>query len=128
MSLASELAAHLAAAQGYTVGTNLFADEMPDGNVMGILLRETGGPAAALPPAWTEKTIQVLVRSPRLNHDDGWNIAGAIFEEYRAASNFDLTTWHVNWSQALQPPYCLGRNEKGMWEWSFNFIFNLRGA
>jgi len=113
-----------------TMNTNCFANHLPDAESATLPIAAffgTGGPAGRFDDAWQELTIQCLVIGPKENgYDIGRNMIKNIEAEYHGSHAWSLPSFFISTGERIQPPYPLGRDEKGRERFVFNLLFKTR--
>ena len=122
--LEREIADDAAAALGLTVNTDCFYGHFPDTDENPcVCFIQTGGPPEREDRAWSDYTVQVMVKG---SYTLARDLAEDIYNRWHGSSNWSLANWYVHYATALQPPFALGRQEKNREAFSFNLLVSVR--
>lgn len=114
------------------IGTNLFGGHRPPNapNECVVILENAGGKPEYSIPDSVEKAIQILTRAA--TYFTARANAYALYAFLHGKSGITLPVitsgeeYLVNVIEAMNVPQPIGQDEKGLWEFSTNFIFRIQ--
>ena len=114
-----------------TVGETCFANHRPEDrdqlSGVSVFFLGTGGPANREDNAWSEYTVQIKVVADNLQgYQEARNLAWAIHDDLHGSMRATTPSYFIHLSRHLQPPYPLGRDERGRETFVFNMLFITR--
>jgi hypothetical protein len=119
-------------ASGFTIGTNLFAADIPV-TITGdaVVIRETGGAPNFYLRDQVEKSVQVLSRA-----SDYWVASANAKKVYDVLHGIagitlpviDALAYYINTAEAVTAPQDVGKDEKGLFNISTNYIVRIQNV
>lgn len=103
-----------------TIGTNLFKSYMPDNVDTGVCVLDTGGPHPDMELPTKSPTFQVFIRGA--NYRAGRDKLDAVRTALHQTANTTLGNTFFYYILAQSEGGHIGRNERGLDEFSINFI------
>jgi hypothetical protein len=122
--LIDDVASYLQTSGLGTVGTNIFKSYLPDSVDDALVVLDTGGmmPDSYLPTK--EPTIEVLIRAS--SYSDGRDKLDLVRAALHRNDNITMGSTYFYFIHALSEGGHLGRNERGLDEFSINFHCRTR--
>lgn len=120
MSMIADITQHLQTAGVGTMGTNLFAGYMPDSVDNGACVLDTGGPMPDKELPTKSPTFQVFVQAP--DYETGKTKLDLIRTTLHQIKNQNIGNTFFYYMLAQSEGGHIGRNERGLDEFSINFI------
>lgn len=119
-NLIDDIATYLQTAGLGTVGTNIFLSYLPDTVDTGLAVIDTGGvmPDSYLPTK--SPTIQVFIRGA--NYEAGKTKLDLVRSTLHQLANTQVGSTYIYYCLAQSEGGHIGRNERGLDEFSINFI------
>lgn len=115
-----DLAAYMATNSIGTVGTNLFKSYMPDTVDTGVCILDTGGPMPDKELPTKHPTFQVFIRGA--DYITGRAKLDAVRALLHQVTNTTIGNTYFYYILAQSEGGHIGRNERGLDEFSINFI------
>lgn len=127
-----EIASFVATRTGLVLGTSLFYGYRPqDAPDHCATIAFNGGAAVMFDiPSRVDQMVQILTRAA--DYTDAYNDARLAFETLHGTAGWTLpvitsgNTYELYDVEAVEAPQYLGEDEKGLHEWSVNFLFRIR--
>lgn len=107
-----------------TQGTDIFAGYFPDSVNTGLCVIDTGGVVADIDLPTRAKTIQIFVRGA--TYEDGQNLIDAVRDLLHQLANTQIGSYYFYYILALSDGGHIGRNDRGLDEFSINFTALIR--
>lgn len=119
-NLINDIASYLQTAGIGTLGTNLFASYMPDSVDTAVCVLDTGGvmPDPDIPTK--SPTIQIFIRSA--DYATGKTKVDLVRATLHQLANTQVGSTYIYYCLAQSEGGHIGRNERGLDEFSMNFI------
>lgn len=118
--LIDDITQYLEGQLGATIGTNLFTAYMPDSIDDGVCVIDTGGPQLERELPIRSATFQVFIRAS--TYAAGKIKLDAIHTALHGYNNTQINNTYFYYILAQSAGGHIGRNERGLDEFSINFI------
>lgn len=120
MSMIADITTYLQTAGIGTIATNLFTGYMPDAGDTIVAVIDTGGPQPDKELPTKHPTFQVYVRAP--SYETGKTKIEAIRSALHQVKNTTIGSTYFYYILAQSEGGHIGRNDRGLDEFSINFI------
>lgn len=107
-----------------TLGTNIFAGYFPDNVDSGVCVIDTGGVAPDPDLPTRNKTFQVFIRGT--DYETGQDLVDTVRSTLHQISNQTIGSFYFYYVLALSDGGHIGRNDRGIDEFSINFQSLIR--
>jgi hypothetical protein len=120
----TDLAQYLVTQGVGTLGSSIFASYLPDNVDTGLCVIDTGGVAPDVDLPTRKKTFQVFIRGA--NYTTGQSLLDNVRGELHQLANTQIGDYYFYYILALSDGGHIGKNERGLDEFSINFTALIR--